>query len=55
MISLATVKKKQLRVSHYCSLLKYKLAVEMYQKVGINVENQNVIFQITYKNNTKAI
>ena len=51
------MKNKHLRVSHYCLyslLLKYKLAIEMYQKAGVNVENKNETPQISSKANTKT-
>lgn len=51
------MKNKHLRASHYCLyglLLKYKLAIEMYQKAGVNAENKQETFQISSKTNTKT-
>lgn len=56
LISLATVKNKQLRVPHYffySSWLTCNLAVKMCQEAGINVENQNVIFLKLLQNQYK--
>lgn len=35
-------------------MLKYKLAIEMYQKAGVNAENKQETFQISSKTNTKT-